>query len=226
MIKDIIYHKIVQGTPEWHQVRCGKLTASNVANVMSPSALINDGRVKMEAGAVTHARKIIFERITNHKPEVIPTLDMQRGIDLEGCAITMYNQKYQPVSTKVGFIENKKFGFSFGASPDALCEDGKGGVEVKSPQPQHHLATFLDDVIKDEYIVQMQATMLAGDLEYIDFISYCEGLKTRPIRIEKNEDIQSAIIRGGKKFEQMVKTMMQRYNNTNGTHIDLPEVIE
>ena len=120
----------------------------------------------------------------------------------------------------MAFIENSDYGFEFGASPDGLLVDAKGGLEIKCPRAVKHLNTYLYGKIDDSYILLMQGQMLAGDLEFIDFFSYNNNLATKPIRIFRDEEIIDKIVDAGKQFEEIVCEIIEKYNSIDGVTID------
>lgn len=213
-----IYANMEQGDDGWLKVRCGKLTASKLGSILTPKTF------KLGAGAKTQALIIAAERIKGVAEEVYISADMERGNDLEAEAAYLYNNNYQHLY-HVGFIENDRFGFPFGASPDGLTTDKKGGIEIKCPRSQHHLNNILHGEIDPKYILQMHGVMMAGDLEYMDFISYHEGLKMKPIRFERDENMINIIVEVACQFEAMVQDFIEQYNGLDGLQTKLPKEI-
>jgi len=213
-----IYENMEQGSDDWLKVRCGKLTASRLGDILTPKTL------KLGAGAKTQALIIAAERIKGIVEPVYISDDMERGNALEAEAAFLYNNNYQHLY-HVGFIENDSFGFPFGASPDGLTTDKKGGIEIKSPRSHHHLTNILHNDIDTEHILQMQGVMMAGDLEYMDFISYHEGLKMKPIRIGRDDEMIDIIVNAGREFESMVQDIIKQHNDIDGIETELPKEI-
>lgn len=208
-----IYENMEQGSEQWHQVRCGKLTASLLGSIITPKTL------KFSSSAKTLALTIAGERIKGSPEDSYTSFDMQRGNELESEARWLYNETTQSVR-EVGFVENNDYGFSFGCSPDGLASDGKGGIEIKAPKTTGHLNNIINKDIAPQYILQMQGIMLACELDYMDFISYHRGMKLSPIRVNRDNEIIDIIIESGKKFEKLVQEILQKYNNIDGSIID------
>ncbi|WP_254492220.1 lambda exonuclease family protein [Bartonella sp. B1099] len=154
-----------QRTAEWFQARLGKVTASNVYNVLSktakgmPTSKYEDYKIKL-----------MTERLTEEISQSYITPAMQWGIEHEEDALREYEFIYDTEVTRCGFIQHPTIQMA-GASPDGFIgEDGL--VEVKCPQPPNHLRFFIDSNIKPEYLAQMQFQMACTGRKWCDFISY------------------------------------------------------
>ena len=218
-----IIHEFGQHSAEWERIRCGRLTASNLSKILTPAQL------KFSEQCKDFAFTVAAERIKGKAEDGISTFDMERGIELEDEARYQYNKHFAPVR-EVGFIENNDYGFQFGASPDGLLLKENGAIEIKSPQAKGHLKTILDGDIAGGYILQMQGLMLAGDLEFVDFVSYSEGLIIKPIRILRNQETINKIIEAGVKFDALVNEIIANYsllsNQPNAIKTKISERIE
>ncbi|WP_019219012.1 lambda exonuclease family protein [Bartonella florencae] len=154
-----------QRTAEWFQARLGKVTASNVYNVLSKTAK-GTPTSKYE----DYKLKLMTERLTEEISQSYITPAMQWGIDHEEDALKEYAFIYDTEVSRCGFIQHPTIGMA-GASPDGFVgEDGL--VEVKCPQSVHHLRFFIDDNIKPEYIAQMQFQMACTGRKWCHFMSY------------------------------------------------------
>ncbi|WP_019218563.1 lambda exonuclease family protein [Bartonella florencae] len=154
-----------QRTTEWFQARLGKVTASNIYNILSktakglPTSKYEDYKIKL-----------ITERLTEEISQSYTTPAMQWGIEHEEDALKEYAFIYDAEVIKCGFIQHPTIEMA-GASPDGFVgEDGL--VEIKCPQSPNHLRFFIDDNIKPEYIAKMQFHMACTGHKWCDFISY------------------------------------------------------
>lgn len=216
----IIYHEgFEQNTPQWDKVRCGKLTCSALSKIITPAKL------QISSQAKDHALVIAAERIRGKAEESPTSFDMERGNMLESEARYIYSENFGEVE-QLAFMEDDAIPFKFGGSPDGLIDGRKGGIEIKCPQAKGHLSTFLDGNIIGSYVLQMQGLMACGNLEYMDFVSFCEGLKMSPIRIHRDEAIIQKILKAGCDFEEMVLDVISRYESKDGVQIQMPEDIE
>lgn len=203
----IKYHNAEQGSDEWHALRCGALTASQVKSIVTPT-------LKLASNDNTRAlaNKLAIQRISKIPEESFTTDKMLRGHIDEEVARDMYSQKYAPVS-EVGFITNDRFP-NFGYSPDGLV-GADGLIEVKSRDPHLHLATIIaldnGEGIPKEYMAQLQSGMLISGRKWCDFISFSHGLPMLCERVFPDVDYQQAIATAAQEFEETVCNLVAAY---------------
>ena len=163
----ITYHEnLIQGSPEWHQARCGLLTASEMKLILTPTLKIaaND---KQRA----HFYELMAQRITGYVDPAYISEDMLRGKEEEIDARIAYEEHYDIVR-EVGFVTNDKWGFTIGYSPDGLVGTN-GQIECKSRRQKFQVETILSDEMPIEFSLQVQTGLLVTEREWCDFISYC-----------------------------------------------------
>lgn len=197
----IVYHKeMIQGSEEWHAIRCGLPTASEMKLLVTPSTLKPASNDKERA----HMWELLAQRITKYvEPHWIGD-DMLRGQDDEIMGVELYAKSYAPIQ-RVGFVTNDKWGFTIGYSPDALVGD-EGQVECKSRKQSLQIKTFVDyvsaDAIDPDFSIQVQTGLLVSERKWCDLISYCGGLPMATVRVYPDEKIQAAIIAAVTAFEE------------------------
>lgn len=159
------YGEIEQGSPEWHAIRAGKVTASQIADLLSK------GRNGEEsAGRRNYRAQLVCERLTGVKAQGFTSGAMQRGIELEPVARSIYEIKQDCTVFQLAFIDHPSIEWS-GASPDGiLFADGQ--IEIKCPLPATHLETLLSKESPTQYYPQMQWQLACTGREWCDFISY------------------------------------------------------
>lgn len=202
----ITYHKdIIQGSPEWFNIRCGILTASEMKNIITPAKL---DPVKNPA----HLYELLAQRINGYVEPSYINDDMLRGMTDEIDAKALYSGKYDPIDD-IGFITNDKWGFTIGYSPDGLVWEN-GLVEIKSRRQKFQIETIIDMVLPDEYKIQCQTGLLVSEREWLDFISYCAGMPMLTIRVFPDADVQKKIVEAAEIFEGKIQNLMTGYNLT------------
>lgn len=156
--------EIIQGSPEWKALRCGKVTASRVADVVAKT------KTGYSASRANYLAQLIAERLTGTPAETYTNAAMQHGTETEPEARDAY-AFYQGVSVEqVAFVPHPKIDQA-GASPDGLVgEDGL--VEIKCPNTATHLETLLGQAVPAKYIDQMQFQMACTGRQWCDFVSY------------------------------------------------------
>tara|TARA_R110000824_G_scaffold16814_3_gene69193 strand:+ start:699 stop:1319 length:621 start_codon:yes stop_codon:yes gene_type:complete len=157
-----------QRSAEWFSARLGKVTASNVDNII----------VKVKNGESTYKRRyrmqLVTERLTNKVVPIFMNSAMAHGVEFEDEARVKYANKMKLLIGKdvreVGFINHPTIKMA-GASPDGLV--GLNGlIEIKCPQPMTHTETLQTGVIAKKYIHQMQWQMSCVGKDWCDFVSY------------------------------------------------------
>ena len=208
MTATVRLHDAEQGSDQWHELRCGSLTASQVKEIVSPT-------LKLAKNDKTRAlvNKIAVQRISGMTEDTFTSFDMLRGHIDEDIARNLYSQKYAPV-IEVGFITNADFP-RFGYSPDGLVGDD-GLIEVKSRAPHLHLASITarerGEGIPSEFTAQIQAGLLIAARDWCDFISFSHGLPMMVHRVFRDPDYQAAIVQAAIEFENEVQAIVKAYD--------------
>jgi YqaJ-like viral recombinase domain len=200
--RGVEYHKAVtQGSLEWLQLRCGLLTASEMKHVITPTLAIANNEKKRG-----HVYELLSQRITQFVEEGYQSFDMMRGHADEIDARELYHQTYAQVE-ECGFVTNDKWGFKIGFSPDGLVgEDGL--IECKSRVPKYQAQTIVECVANekchDDYVIQVQTALLVSERKWCDVISYCGGMPMATVRVYPSDEVQRAIVKAARAFEQQV----------------------
>lgn len=204
-----VYHRDVeQGSEEWHKLRCGILTASEMKLVITPSLRLADNdKVR------THFYHLAAQRVTHYVDPHFESYDMERGKFDEEHARAKYAENYGEVE-ECGFITNDKLGFVIGYSPDGLPE--KGLIEAKSRLQKLQMQTLVEFVAKGlippDYVMQCQTGLfIADDREWLDFISYSGGMKMAVVRCYRDPVIQEAIGNAATDAERRITQILETY---------------
>lgn len=156
--------EIVQGSPEWKALRCGKVTASRVADVVART------KTGPAASRANYLAQLIAERLTGAPSETYTNAAMQHGTDTEPEARAAYEFYHGVKVEQVAFVPHPKIDQA-GASPDGLV-GADGLVEIKCPQTATHLETLLGQAVPAKYADQMQFQMACTGRKWCDFVSY------------------------------------------------------
>jgi predicted phage-related endonuclease len=204
----VTYHPdVIQGSDAWLAMRCGRLTASEMRKIITPTLKVannNDTRV--------HAFELAFQRLTKFVEPQYVSDAMLRGQEDEILARAAYEQHYAPV-TETGFITNDKWGFVIGYSPDGLVGE-HGLIECKSRCGKYQVQTIAGNAVPEEYEIQLQTALLVSEREWIDFVSYCGGLPMFVKRVEPDPEVQAAIVAAATAFEERVADIEREYRST------------
>lgn len=173
---------IEQGTPEWHQLRLGKVTASRVSDVM---AKIKTGE---SASRKNYRAELVVQRLTGLPSESFTNAAMEWGTATEPMARIAYEIAKEVLVEQVGFIDHPTIAM-FGCSPDGLVHDGM--IEIKCPNSATHIEYLTDNKAPAKYINQMQCQMAVTGRKWCDFVSFDprlpEDLQLFVVRVERDQ---------------------------------------
>lgn len=199
-----IHSDFIQGSDEWYAARRGLLTASEMRLIITPSL-----KVASNDKSRAHLYELLAQRISGYTEPSYVGDDMLRGHFEESLARQTYVGHFAPVE-EVGFITNDEWGFTLGCSPDGLVGDD-GLIEIKSRRQKFQTATIIEEIVPDEYVIQVQTELLVTRRKWCDFVSYCGGMPMIAIRVYPDTTIQDAIIEAARAFETRLSEKAEIY---------------
>lgn len=155
---------LIQGSAEWHAARCGRVTASCVADVIAKT------KTGYGASRANYMAQLIAERLTGVQAEGFTNAAMQWGKDQEPNACDAYAFMKDAELTEVGFVVHPTIDAA-GASPDRLV-GADGLLEVKCPNTATHLDTLLSGSVPGKYYTQIQWQLACTGRAWCDFASF------------------------------------------------------
>lgn len=169
-----------QRTEEWFAARCGKVTASRVADIIAKT------KTGPSASRENYLAQLVCERMTGKPAESYSNAAMQWGTEQEPFARAAYEGVKDVLVEEMGFAVHPTIEGA-GASPDGLV--GLFGlVEIKCPNTATHIQTLLDQKVPEKYITQMQWQMACTARQWCDFVSFdprmADGLQLFIKRVE------------------------------------------
>jgi len=156
---------IIQGTPEWHQLRLGKVTASRVADILAKT------KTGVSASRGNYLIELAIQRVTGQIEESYTNAAMAWGTETEPLARMAYEVSHETFVEQVPFVDHPTIEW-FGCSPDGLVAESTGLVEIKCPNSATHWSYLKSGEPPNKYIIQMMAQMACTGREWCDFISY------------------------------------------------------
>jgi len=153
-----------QGTPEWHQIRLGKVTASRVKDVIAKT------KTGYGAGRANYMAQLLCERLTGQPTQGFSNDAMRHGTETEPLARVAWELKNNIEVEQIAFMDHPYIPMA-GASPDGLIKDN-GLIEIKCPNTATHLDTLLTKKVNSDYITQMQWQMACTGRTYCEFVSF------------------------------------------------------
>lgn len=156
---------IEQGTPEWHQLRLGKVTASRVADILAQT------RTGPSASRQNYLIELALQRSTGTIEPSYTNAAMQHGIDNESSARSLYEITTGNFVSQMAFKDHPSIEW-FGSSPDGLVDGHLGLIEIKCRTNANHWDVIKSGEIPKNYWIQMQAQLSCFEYEWNDYVGY------------------------------------------------------
>ena len=203
---------IVQGSPEWLTIRCGKVTASRVAEVVAKT------KTGYAASRANYMAELVAERLTGEPAEKFTNAAMAWGTEKEPDARTYYQFLTDASIEEVGFVPHPRIADT-GASPDGLVGTD-GLVEIKCPNTATHIETLLGATVPAKYVTQMQWQMACTGRAWCDFASFDPRLPANMqmfiVRVERDEaliaELESEVSKFLAELDAKVAALNARYS--------------
>jgi len=174
---------VEQGTPEWHQLRLGKVTASRVADILAKT------KTGPSASRQNYLIELALQRTTGIIQESYSNAAMEWGTQTEPQARVAYEVTTNNFVDQLAFVDHPSIDW-FGCSPDGLVSD-RGLVEIKCPNSTTHWEYFKFNRPPQKYIIQMQAQMAVTGRDWCDFISFDPRMPERSqlliVRVDRDQ---------------------------------------
>ena len=187
---------IEQGTPEWHQLRLGKVTASRVADILAQT------RTGPSASRQNYLIELALQRSTGMIEPSYTNAAMEWGTQTEPQARVAYEVETGNFVDQVAFIDHPTIAW-FGCSPDGLVGDD-ALIEIKSPNSSTHWEYFKAKKPPQKYVIQMQTQLCVTGRKWCDFVSFDPRMPARSqlliVRVERDEAFIAEIEEKVKQF--------------------------
>jgi hypothetical protein len=192
----------IQGTPEWHAVRRGKITMSHAKDLLTGGA----GKTRE-----SYLLKVAAERVSDYPDPDYRTNDMVRGNELEPFARRIFEALMGPIG-QVGFVlhDNEQIG----CSPDGLGETY--GLEIKCPRPDAHIKYMSAAFAAKEHGPQMQGCLWICERPVWYFVSFCPWVADNPFichKFQRDDDMIAKIASSALSGVEEVAAMVGQVNS-------------
>lgn len=197
---------IEQGSPEWLMQRCGKVTASRVADIFAET------KSGPSASRKNYLAQLAAERLTLTVEQSFVNDAMRHGTEHEPIARALYEIAKGIAVDQVSFVNHPSIDMA-GASPDGLVLDD-GLVEFKCPNTATHIEYMLSGDAPKKYQYQMVWQIICTEREWCDFVSYDprmpEDLQLFIVRYRPTAEFKKEIEDGVKAFIKEVDGLVAR----------------
>lgn len=181
----MMHRDVEQGSPEWFELRKGRMTASHA------QAIGNAGK-----GLDTYIVQLMAEFYSSGEKVPFGNAHTDRGNELEPVARAVYEMETGSKVDEVGFIE---YGEHAGCSPDGLVGED-GGIEIKSIDDVGYFRHILNGQkeVDTKHEWQVQMNLLVTGRKWWDLVLYNPNYKKSMFvyRYEPNEAMQDALKEG------------------------------
>lgn len=174
------FPEIPQGTPEWHELRNGKVSATDAYDLLHGKPI----------------EEILFAKQNNSFRGNYYT---RRGHILEDEAKSIYSEIYEPLEN-FGFIENDKYP-NAGFSPDGVTVSRTGLVECKAFNEKRHLAVFKN--LDAHILAQIQFQLFISEFDWCDLVLYNPELSPEDAFLVRRVFPDQELF---KKFQKLLKS--------------------
>lgn len=198
-----------QRSPEWFQIRAGKVTASRIADLTAKT------KSGYAASRANYMAQLVCERLTGLPQESFTNAAMAWGTDQEPIARAEYEALQGVFVDEMGFASHPTIE-NAGASPDGLV-GADGLIEIKCPNTATHIETLLSDEPDNKYIKQMQWQMACTGRSWCDFVSFDprmpEDLRLFVKRVERDDSLIAEL---EKEVREFLAELEEKCNKLKG----------
>jgi len=207
-----IYTDIEQGSEEWHTLRIGKITCSNLGKLFTGGKGLT---------RLAYLQEITYQRLTGESVTGFKSISMQYGNDTESSGRFDYMLNSGTKVEEVPFCDYNSF---FVGSPDGLI--GSDGIlEIKCLDYKNMFEIYQnpDYEIDKNYYYQIQGLMLVLDRKFTDFYIYHPKLGHWLKRYERDSETCNKILIEVEKANNEINEIVNKIKEkTMDGHISIP----
>ena len=184
----MIVHEVEQGSPGWHRLRLGCLTASRCKTLVTATGKVSTGQ-----GVQTLVHELVAETLIGEPVTDASGPWMERGTTLEAEARAWYAFEKGGEVSEVGFITRDDG--RVGCSPDGLVGED-GGLELKVPAAKTMVGYALDHgTLLAAYRHQVQMSLMVTGRAWWDLAAYSPShrIPSVVVRVEPDADYLAAL---------------------------------
>ncbi len=188
-----------QNSPEWYAARLGKITASGMSSIISPTG-------KQSVSVSKYVSKLIAEIITGQSDEAFKgNIHTERGHALEDEACDYYAMLRGVEPQRVGFCVTDDD--KIGCSPDRLIGDD-GMLEIKTCLSSIMIDHYENEKLEQEHRPQTQCGLYVTGRQWIDTMLYHPSMKPIIVRSERNTPYIMDMVKFSNEAHQSLRARM------------------
>lgn len=186
-------HIIEQGHIDWFKLRLGKVTASELGNLITPEFELRKGETPK-----SYVYSKVAEAWQGHPLISTGSWATEQGQIREDEAIPWLALEKDWKIEPGGFIETDD-GLA-GCSPDGLIDGEDFGIEVKCPEAVNHVRYLSEGVLPKQYVAQVFGSMFVTGFPRWLFLSYRRGFPSLILEIQRDQKAMDAIAKAVDSF--------------------------
>ena len=184
----VIYDDMVQGSKEWHLLRCGLPTASMASKLVTSAG-------KASTSITDYAYTLATEKFVGQPVDAWEGNEhTDRGSLLENDARIACEQKQGYWVEQIGFATSDDS--NYGCSPDGLVDED-GMIELKCPMGKNIVKNWMyydkHNKAMPDYIPQIQMAMFVCEREWADLCFYHNQLPLLVIRQKADKEFHKVL---------------------------------
>jgi hypothetical protein len=198
------WHYGPQRTPEWDDLRRGKVTGTGIPFVLAHG--LNGEESKTREAYLVKLATELDTGVTIK--DTFETEDMRNGIERQPAMTALYEQTTgEVVDDGVSFIDHPRIE-RFGVSPDGIIMSTNlrdfptVGLEGKCPKLTTFIRRVLSGVVERAHLWQCYALMECAALEAVDYVNYS------PERPVGQQLLVRRVYRDEKEIKRMVEAVV------------------
>ena len=203
--------EVIQGSEEWFAVRCGKISASRLGDIMR----------KTKWGESTYKAKVrlelAIERITGKSvSSVVMNKAMYDGVEREPDARTLFEAVTGKEVALCGSFDHPTI-VNTSASPDGLLRGENAVLEIKCPTHATHAKNLMSETMPKNYIYQVMWQIACTESDYAYFASYHPDfppeLRLKWVRVEKDYSVIKSLEEEIRAFDISIEDLIIKIQN-------------
>lgn len=203
----IAHTEYPQGSVDWMLARSGIPTASEFDQLVTPLGEPRKGEMPKSYLAAKLAEWWQGGPLLGFNQ-----FDVEQGQILENEAKPWYELQTGQDIQAVGFVTTDDG--KVGCSPDGLLDNG--GIEIKCPRAETHVAYLLEGTLPKAYIAQVQGSLWITGFQSWRFLCYRRRFPNLLLTVERDEKFQAALTDALGQFLERFEAGKKRLCDING----------
>ena len=207
-----IIRDIQQTSWEWFVRRAGKITGSELGNLISDKGKLRGWSTGMPN---SYLHRKLAEKWRGGPLETFTgSRQTDQGQMYEEQARSYFAALLDADIETVGGLESDDG--RLWCSPDGIIGEGHG-LEIKSPNADTHVGWLLaGQQVPEEHVLQVQFSLFVSGWDKWTFLSYCKDMPHLAVTVEPDDDLMPVMQEAVDEFQDRFDAAWQRLCDLNG----------